>query len=385
MAAAPERLTETTPARADWFWPLIYTCALHAILFALLFVSFAFVPEIPNAQPVIQATVYQLKAERPKSQAAPDKIVAEAEKTKAPEREDERLEQQKQQREAEEQRKAQQAKQAAEKQAAEQARLAEAAKQAEALKQAEEQAKQVAEAAKQQAAEAKRLEAEQKQREADAVKKRAAEQARQKAEAEAKRLEAEKKQREAKAAEAKRQAEIAARQKREAEEKRKREVEAEKRRAAAAEATRKTEAEARRKHEAEEAKRRADEERKAKARADLIAAEVERRKAQGESQRKQLIASLDDLFVRLVSEKWIRPENTRNGISSEIQVSMRPDGTITGVVLVRSSGDMYFDNSALAAIRSVRRISEMQKLDAASFDARYRKRNLIFNPEDLER
>jgi len=347
--AAPERLVETTPARAGWFWPLIYTFALHAILFALLFVSFAFVPEIPSAQPIIQATVYQLKAERPKSPPVPDKITAEAEKTKAAQREAERLEQQKRQREAQQQR--QQAKEAAE--AKRQTQIAE---QAAALKQAEEKARQVAEQAKQQAAEAKRREAEQKQREAEAAKKRAAEQARQKAEAEA-----------AKAVEAKRQAQIAAQQKREAEERRKREVEAQKRR------------------EAEEAKRRADEERKAKARADLIAAEVERRRAKGESERKQLIASLDELLIRLVSEQWIRPASTRDGISSEIQVSMLPDGTITQVVLVRSSGDTPFDNSTLAALRSIGRIPEMQQLDVASFDALYRKRNLIFKPEDLER
>jgi len=365
--AAPERLAEVSQARAGWFWPLIYTLALHAILFALLFVSFALAPQIPAAQPIIQATVYQLKAERPKSAPVPDKITGEAQKTKAVERETEQLEQQKRQREAEQQRKAQQAREAEQaKAAAEAKRQAEAAKAAEALKQAEEKARQVAEQAQKQAAEAKRLEAEQKQREADAAKKRAAEQARQKAEAEAA----------AKAAaEAKRKAEEAARQKREAEAKRQRE----------AEAKRQREAEAKRQREAEEAKRRAEEERKAKARAELLAAEAERRRAQGESERKQLIASLDELFVRLVSEQWIRPASTRNGISSEIQVSMLPDGTITQVILVRSSGDTPFDNSTLAALRSIGRIPEMQQLDRASFDALYRKRNLIFRPEDLER
>ncbi|KXU37488.1 hypothetical protein AXE65_03130 [Ventosimonas gracilis] len=349
--AASERLAEVSQTRADWFWPLIYTAALHAILFALLFVSFNLTPQIPAAQPLIQATVYQLKAERPKSTPVPDKITAEAQKTKAAEREAEQLEQQKRQREAEQKQKAEQA--AALAKAAESKRQAEAAKAAEALKQAEEQARQVAEQAQKQAAEAKRLEAEQKQREADAAKKRAAEQARQKAEAEA--------------AEAKRKAEEAARQKREAE------------------AKRKQEAEAKRQREAEEAKRRAEEERKAKARAELLAAEAQRRKAQGESERLQLIASLDELFVRLVSEQWIRPASTRDGISSEIQVSMLPDGTIGQVILVRSSGDTPFDNSTLAALRSIGRIPEMQQLDRASFDALYRKRNLIFRPEDLER
>jgi len=348
--AAPERLAEVSQTRAGWFWPLIYTLALHAILFALLFVSFALAPQIPAAQPIIQATVYQLKAERPKSAPVPDKITAEAEKTKAVERETEQLEQQKRQREAEQQRKAQQAREAEQAKAAETKRQAEAAKAAEALKQAEEKARQVAEQAQKQAAEAKRLEAEQKQREADAAKKRAAEQARQKAEAEAA----------AKAAaEAKRKAEEATRQKREAEAKRQR--------------------------EAEQAKRRAEEERKAKARAELLAAEAERRKAQSEMESKQLIGSLGDLITGLVIQHWRRPPSARNGMEVELLVSMLPDGTITRVTLIRSSGDTAYDNSTMVAVRSIGRVPEIQQLRPVDFDTQFREKKYIFRPEDLER
>jgi len=374
----PERLVEASPAGAGWFWPLIYTLALHAILFALLFISFVSEPQVPVAQPIIQATVYQLTAERPKGPPVPDQITAEAEKTKAAQREADQLEQQKKQREAEQQRKAQQAREAEQARAAEATRQAEAAKAAEALKQAEQQARQVAEQAKQQAAEAKRLQAQQKQREAEAAKKREAEQARQKAEAEAKAAEAKRQ------AEAKQKAEAEARQKREAEAKRQREAE-EKRKKEAAEAQRKKEAEAKKQREAEEAKRRADEARKAKARADLIAAETERRRAQGDSERNQLIASLDDLFRLRVIENWRRPDSARNGMRATIRVSMLHDGTISQVVLRQSSGDTPFDNSTLAAIRSIGRIPEMQQLDSATFNARYRTRDLIFSPEDLER
>ena len=60
-----------------------------------------------------------------------------------------------------------------------------------------------------------------------------------------------------------------------------------------------------------------------------------------------------------------------------------PDGTIVNASVTRSSGDAAFDNSAVAAVRNVGRIPEMQQLDAATFNAMYRQRRMIFKPEDL--
>jgi len=347
-----ERLSEVSNVRPAWFWPLIYTLALHLIIFALLFISFSNTPDIPPARPIIQATVYQLKAVQPKSAPNPEKITGEAEKTKAVEHEMEQLERKKKQREAEQVRQAQ---------ATEQEKRAQAAKQ-----QAEVAAK---------AAETKREAEQKKQREVEAAAaRRAAEQekARKKAQAEAAAKAA--KEKAAKEAEAKRQTE--AKQKREAELKKQREAEEQ--------AKKQREAEAKRKREAQEAAQRAAEEQKAKARAELIAAEAERRRAQGESQQKQLIASLDDLIARRVSEQWIKPATARHGMSCTIRISMTPDGTITDVTLARSSGDTPYDNSTVAAVRSIRRIPEIQQLDRASFDELYRQRTLLFTPEDLE-
>jgi colicin import membrane protein len=42
-----------------------------------------------------------------------------------------------------------------------------------------------------------------------------------------------------------------------------------------------------------------------------------------------------------------------------------------------------FDNSAVAAVRNVGRIPEIQQLDRPTFDPMYRQRAMIFKPEDL--
>ena len=97
----------------------------------------------------------------------------------------------------------------------------------------------------------------------------------------------------------------------------------------------------------------------------------------------QVTGNLDDLLIKLVSEQWQRPPSARNGMSVEVLIEMLPDGTISNASVTRSSGDHPFDNSAIAAVRNMGRIQEMQQLDRATFDAMYRQRRVIFRPEDL--
>ena len=67
----------------------------------------------------------------------------------------------------------------------------------------------------------------------------------------------------------------------------------------------------------------------------------------------------------------------------ELSFSGGSDGDVSNASVTRSSGDAPFDNSAVAAVRNVGRIPEMQQLDGATFNAMYRQRRMIFKPEDL--
>lgn len=174
-------------------------------------------------------------------------------------------------------------------------------------------------------------------------------------------------------------------QRKAAEEARKREEEA--RRRAAEEARRKQEAEA--KAEAERVARlqREQEEARARALADLLAEETQYQRAQADQIGDQVAASYDDVIRRYVSEQWRRPPTARNGMVVEVRISMLPSGDITDVVVLRSSGDAGFDQSAVQAVRNVGRIPEMQQLsreNPAAFDRMYRQRTLRFKPEDLD-
>ena len=136
----------------SYFWPTVWAVTIHVLLFAMLFVSFHFAPELPPARPIVQATLYQLKSQSQATTQTTQKIAGEAQKTKARQYEVEQLETKKeeqQKQEAAEQKKVAAAKQAEEKKQAE-------AKKAEEAKKAAEQ-KKLAEVAKKKAEEEKKL------------------------------------------------------------------------------------------------------------------------------------------------------------------------------------------------------------------------------------
>ena len=331
------------------FWPLIWAVGLHVLLFAMLFVSFAYAPELPPAKPIVQATLYQLKSQSQATTQTNQKIAGEAKKTAAPQYETEQLEQKKA-----EQVQAEQLKQAkaAEQKQAEEARKAEAAEKS-------------AQAAKQKAADEAAAKAAEQKKLADlAVKKKAEQEAQKKAAEEA----------------AKKKAADEAAKKKAADEAAKKKAAENAKKKAAEDAKKKAAADAQKKKAAE---RKAIEDKKAAALAELLADDTERQQALAETHGDQVAGSLDDLIIKLVSEQWRRPPSARNGMSVEVLIEMLPDGTITNASVSRSSGDAPFDSSAVQAVRNVGRIAEMQQLDRATFDQLYRHRRAIFKPEDL--
>ncbi|MFL9815016.1 cell envelope integrity protein TolA [Stutzerimonas sp. VN223-3] len=316
----------------SYYWPTILAVGLHIIIFGMLFVSFAMTPELPPSKPFVQATLYQLKSQSQAKTQTNQKIAGEAQKTAAKQYEVEQMEQRK----VEQQKQA--AAKAAEQKKADEVRKAEAAK-AEAAKKADE-VKRAAEQKKQ----------------ADIAKKKAADEAAKKKAAE----------------EAKKKAAEAAKKKAAEEAKKK----------AAAEAAKKKAAEEAKKKAAAESARKAAEDRKAQALAELLSEDTERQQAMADTQGDQTSGNFDDLIRMRAAEGWTRPPSARNNMSVSLRVNMLPDGTITAVSVSRSSGDAPFDNSAVAAVKNIGRLTEMQGLSAQEFQP-YRSFTMTFTPEDL--
>lgn len=327
--------------------PLLKAVGLHLLVAILLFASFSSAPEFEPARPIVQATLVQLDSMSPSTTPTDQKIAGEAQQSRSPRADEEALEKQREQ---------QQAAEAARAAQAEQARQAEA----EAARKAAEAERQAEAQAQQKAADA-----------AAAAERRQAEEARKAAEAQAARERA--------AAEAERK---------KAEEEARRKAQEEARRKAAEEAERKAAQEAERRREQERVAREQREREAAKASAlnELLGDETEYQQAQADRIGDQVAASFDDVIRRYVSQQWRRPPTARNGMVVEVRLSMLPTGQITDAVVIRSSGDPGFDQSAVQAVKNVGRIPEMQQLSSenpAEFNRLYRQRNLRFRPEDL--
>ena len=325
----------------SYYWPTILAVGLHVIIFGMLFVSFAMTPELPPSKPIVQATLYQLKSQSQAKTQTNQKIAGEAQKTSAKQYETEQMEQRK----VEQQRQA--AAKAAEQKKADEARKAEAAKA---------QAEKAAEAKKaEDAKKAADLKAAEQKKQADIAKKKA-EDAKKKAEEEAKK-----------------KAAAEAAKKKAAEEAKKK---------AAAEAAKKKAADEAKKKAAAEAARKAAEDKKAQALAELLSEDTQRQQAMADTQGDQVAGDFDDLIRMRAAEGWTRPPSARNNMSVSLRVNMLPDGTITAVSVSRSSGDAPFDNSAVAAVKNIGRLTEMQGLSPQEFQP-YRSFTMTFTPEDL--
>lgn len=349
-------------ASESYFWPSIWAIGLHVLVFALLFVSFAMTPELPPSKPIVQATLYQLKSKSQATTQTNQKIAGEAKKTASRQTEVEQLEQKKVEQEAIK---------AAEQKKADAAQKAEQAREAAEAKKAEEAAK-AAEAKK--AAESKKAEEAKKaaeKQQADIAKKKAEEEAKKQAEEEAKKQAAEEAKKKA-AEDAKKKAAEDAKKKAAAEEAKKK---------AAEEAKKKAAAEAQKK-KAQEAARKSAEDKKAQALAELLSDTTERQQALADEQGDQVAGDFDDLIRMRAAEGWARPPSARKGMTVTLQVNMLPDGTITGVSVIKSSGDGPFDSSAVAAVKNIGRLTEMQGMKPSDFN-RYRSFKMTFTPEDL--
>lgn len=354
-------------ASESFFWPTVWAVALHVLIFGMLFVSFAMTPELPEARPIVQATLYQLKSKSQATTQTNQKLAGEAKKSAARQTEVEQMETKKLEQEAIK---------AAEQKKEETAQKAEAAKKADEAKKADA-------AAKAEAAEAAAAKAEAAEKAAEAKKSELADIAKKKAEQEEAKKEA--------AEEAKKKAAEDAKKKAAEDAKKKAEDDAKKAAAAAAaedakkkaaeDAKKKAAADAAKK-KAQDAARKAAEDKKAQALADLLSDKPERQQALADEQGDEVAGNFDDLIRSRAAEGWARPPSARKNMTVVLQINMLPDGTVTNVSVSRSSGDGPFDSSAVAAVKNIGRLTEMQGLKPADFNP-YRSFKMTFTPEDL--
>lgn len=95
-----------------------------------------------------------------------------------------------------------------------------------------------------------------------------------------------------------------------------------------------------------------------------------------------LAAHFDELIKSRASEGWSRPSSARQEMVVGLQISISPDGTVTSVDVAKTSGDLAFDKSAVAAVKNIGRLTEMQEMKPVD-TIKYRSFQMLFTPGDL--
>jgi len=88
-------------------------------------------------------------------------------------------------------------------------------------------------------------------------------------------------------------------------------------------------------------------------------------------------------IYELVVQNWSRPPSARNDMKALLQVELVPTGELVAVNVLESSGNEAFDRSAEQAVRKAQKFEVPR--DNALFESRFRRFNLLFQPEDLFR
>lgn len=95
------------------------------------------------------------------------------------------------------------------------------------------------------------------------------------------------------------------------------------------------------------------------------------------------VQSVEQAIFQRIADKWNQPPSARNGMRTELSISLLPNGMVTDVTVLKSSGNEAFDRSAVAAVKAVENFREVKELPIEIFNRNFRPLYIDFNPQNL--
>ncbi|PIE43650.1 MAG: protein TolA [Gammaproteobacteria bacterium] len=86
------------------------------------------------------------------------------------------------------------------------------------------------------------------------------------------------------------------------------------------------------------------------------------------------------LIQKRIRDKWHEPVSARSGMKVELRIKLLPTGELLSAEVIRSSGNLAFDNSAVSAARGI--VKYPVPNDKRLFNKYFRQLTLLFNPKD---
>lgn len=87
------------------------------------------------------------------------------------------------------------------------------------------------------------------------------------------------------------------------------------------------------------------------------------------------------IIIKSIQSAWRKPINIQDGLVCDLRLSINKNGRITNVNLIRSSGNLRFDNSALKAVQRVETFSFFKDIPYSLYNSNFKSLVITFNPK----
>ena len=81
-----------------------------------------------------------------------------------------------------------------------------------------------------------------------------------------------------------------------------------------------------------------------------------------------------------IESAWIKPKNIQSNLSCDLGITTNPQGRVVGLKLLKSSGNIRFDNSAMQAVRRVETFTIFKEMQREVYEDTFKNIIFRFNP-----
>ena len=86
------------------------------------------------------------------------------------------------------------------------------------------------------------------------------------------------------------------------------------------------------------------------------------------------------LIIENIQSAWRKPINVQDGLVCNLRLSINKNGRVINVSLIKSSGNIRFDNSALKAVQRVETFEFFKKIPFNIYSSNFKNIVITFNP-----
>ena len=98
-----------------------------------------------------------------------------------------------------------------------------------------------------------------------------------------------------------------------------------------------------------------------------------------ESEQSQ-VEMYSSLIIQTIQSSWRKPMNIQDGLVCDLRLTINNNGRVIKANLIRSSGNIRFDNSALKAVQRVETFNFFNKIPLSIYSSNFKNIVITFNP-----